>query len=176
MKKVLSILLTASAIAFAGCSEGENNEDAEGDATEETSNEEANITIEWNVPEGAILAVADIDIMGMACQMNCVNKVNTSITGLEGVKDCSIDFDPDAEIDRATVTFDPNKVSENQLIEAVTGIADGAYSILTINVVEAKSDANSSDSSDDGESASLNDNTSSSLTLPNIIEVFYSLF
>lgn len=170
MKKILPIVFASMLIGFAACSE-----DAEGGDEGENTEEEANIHVEWNVPEGSTVAVADIDIKGMSCQMNCVNKVNTSLSELNGVASCDIDFDSDKEIDHATVTFDPSVVTEAELIQAVTGIADGAYSITNMEVNASQANSTASDSESE-ETVELNDNTMSGLALPNIIEIFYSLF
>jgi copper ion binding protein len=53
-----------------------------------------------------------IAIEGMSCQ-HCVKRVEKALTGLEGVKDSTV------EVGSAKVTFDETKVQQKEIEEAI---------------------------------------------------------
>ncbi len=63
---------------------------------------------------------ATYSVDGMMCAMNCPQKVNKALEGVEGVKSCKVDF----ETQTATVVFDNEKINSEAI---ATTIAKGTY-------------------------------------------------
>ena len=54
-------------------------------------------------------------VEGMMCNKNCPMKVKQSLTGVDGVKMCQVDF----ESKTATVTFDDEKISREKIADTI---------------------------------------------------------
>ncbi len=62
-----------------------------------------------------------LDIEGMTCA-GCVSRVEKSLSRVDGVSGCAVNL----ATDEATVTFDPNRVQVDDLVDAVSSIGYGA--------------------------------------------------
>ena len=65
-------------------------------------------------------STATYRVEGMMCAMNCPQKVNDSLNGVDGIKSCKVDF----ESKTATVIFDNEKIDSEKIAET---IAKGTY-------------------------------------------------
>ncbi len=79
-------------------------------------------------------ASATLYIEGMSCQKMCVSKINKTLADIEGVEVTEVDFDTERPIDHFTVSFDEDKLTEQDLIKAVQGIAGGVYKVKNVEV------------------------------------------
>lgn len=78
--------------------------------------------------------VADLSISGMSCEMMCGGSIRKALAKLPGVDATEIVFDADQAVDHALVTYDPDQVSEQALIDAVHGLHDGQYKVSAIAI------------------------------------------
>lgn len=78
--------------------------------------------------------IADLSISGMSCEMMCGGSIRKALAKLPGVDATEIVFDEDEALDHAVVTFDPAKVSEQALIDAVHALHDGQYKVASIAI------------------------------------------
>ena len=65
-------------------------------------------------------STATYRVEGMMCAMNCPQKVNDSLNGVDGIKSCKVDF----ESKTATVIFDNEKIDSDKIAKT---IARGTY-------------------------------------------------
>ena len=56
-----------------------------------------------------------IKVDGMQCSYSCVGKVNSAVQKLDGVKECTVDFDKGI----ATVVFDDQKLKTKDIVEGL---------------------------------------------------------
>jgi len=56
-----------------------------------------------------------IKVDGMQCSYSCVGKVNSVVQKLDGVKECTVDFDKGI----ATVVFDDQKLKTKDIVEGL---------------------------------------------------------
>ena len=69
-------------------------------------------------------------VEGMMCGVNCPQKVNNSLDGVEGIKSCSVDFASKT----ATVVFDDEKINSDKIAKT---IAKGTYyKVMDLNKKE----------------------------------------
>ena len=67
---------------------------------------------------------------GMMCAINCPQKVNDSLNGVDGIKSCKVDF----ESKTATVIFDDKKIDSDKIAKT---IAKGTYyKVMDVNKKE----------------------------------------
>tara|TARA_Y100000780_G_C13444345_1_gene324645 strand:- start:81 stop:401 length:321 start_codon:yes stop_codon:yes gene_type:complete len=75
-------------------------------------------------------STATYRVEGMMCAMNCPQKVNDSLNGMDGIKSCKVDF----ESKTATVVFDNEKIDSDKIAKT---IARGTYyKVMDVNKKE----------------------------------------
>ena len=75
-------------------------------------------------------STATYRVDGMMCAMNCPQKVNDSLNGVDGIKSCKVDF----ESKTATVIFDNEKIDSEKIAKT---IAKGTYyKVMDLNKKE----------------------------------------
>ena len=93
-------------------------------------------------------AVANLEIDGMACEVMCGGKIKETLAGMTGVVSCDLDFDKKL----ATVKFDNNSTSKNDMISVIQELNEGQFKVLssdekTLNNDEEVFNSNSSEQS-----------------------------
>ena len=75
-------------------------------------------------------STATYRVEGMMCAMNCPQKINDSLNGVDGIKSCKVDF----ESKTATVIFDNKKIDSEKIAKT---IAKGTYyKVMDLNKQE----------------------------------------
>ena len=75
-------------------------------------------------------STATYRVEGMMCSMNCPEKVNDSLNGMDGIKSCNVDF----ESKTAIVVFDDEKIDSDKIAKT---IAKGTYyKVMDVNKKE----------------------------------------
>lgn len=164
-------------ILILSCSESDNQETkAEVDVPEIT-------VVEMEGDESKHLA--SLDISGMSCEKMCVNAVSKKLRETEGVKEVKVEFKKDRDLNFAHVDYDESVVSAEELIQAVHGIANGAYQVKNAKVekhilIDAREEEEHSDTLDLEAYVPTNTkdfaSSSSTIIFPNIFDVFFGLF
>ena len=75
-------------------------------------------------------STATYRVEGMMCAINCPQKVNDSLNGVDGIKSCKVDF----ESKTATIIFDDEKIESDKIAKI---IARGTYyKVMDVNKKE----------------------------------------
>lgn len=121
MMRLLTIIL-AVFFGFSSCSESSSTQ-AENEASTQFDD---------------VVVVADsktkLAVDGMMCEMGCVSAIQKELRSTPGVASATVNF----EGNYAMVEFDSKLVDENQLIAAIEGIGDHAYSAKIFEEVSGK--------------------------------------
>lgn len=121
--------------------------------------------------------VMTMEVNGMMCKMNCGGSIRKALKGTGGVTRVEFDFEDGRETNVAKISFDSKLVNEQQMMEAVTSLYDGQYTIGNTAVSditeEVKVDENET-ASDDEES--VVEAATSFIELPNLIDLFKGIF
>ena len=106
-KKAIFLLLAISATLIISCS----------------INDEKGKTkdLKSDVPRMAKMETVSLAISGMTCQIGCAKVIQSKLSKKEGVADAVVVFTDSI----ATITFDSNKTSTENLSSFITGIAGG---------------------------------------------------
>jgi mercuric ion binding protein len=68
----------------------------------------------------------EVDIKGMTCEIGCARTIESKLSKVDGISYSKVDF----ESGKGQFTFDENKLSENEIISKINGIAGGdLYSV-----------------------------------------------
>lgn len=73
---------------------------------------------------------ATFQIEGMTCALGCAKMIEGKLTGLQGVKEATVDFDSKT----ATVVFDDAKQNGESLTQTVQKIANGSYKVENLDI------------------------------------------
>lgn len=103
--------------------------------------------IEYVTNADAAESVAKLEIDGMTCEHGCVASIKQKVGALPGVTSVDVNF----EEDLATVTFNPAKISEKEIISEIQRINDQQYTVTKATVEQAKANPKAS-SMNDGKS------------------------
>jgi len=82
-----------------------------------------------------IKTVAKMSIVGMMCAEGCGGKIQQDLRALPGVVGTELEFTDGAPENTVKVEFDPEVTDEKKLIECVSAIADGKYSVSKVEVL-----------------------------------------
>jgi copper chaperone CopZ len=114
---------------------------------------------------------ANIQIDGMMCEIACGGKIKKELYELEGVSKAEIAYHDGDEADFAVVEYDPEVLSESELIASITSIADGElYAVPKMEVTQFTPVM----SNGDNVSASDEANMSVGFRIPGILELLKS--
>ena len=75
-------------------------------------------------------STATYRVEGMMCGVNCPQKVNNSLDGVEGIKSCSVDFSSKT----ATVVFDDEKIDSDKIAKTIS--KGTYYKVMDLNKKE----------------------------------------
>ena len=60
--------------------------------------------------------ISDFSVKGMMCGVGCIKKINNTINGIDGVKNCDVNF----EKERMQITYDDELVNDEMIINALS--------------------------------------------------------
>ena len=127
------------------------------------------------VPAGSeMVYTASIGIEGMTCSVGCAGAIESKLASMDGVASCEVDF----EGKTAHVTYDESKVNDKAMVGTITGIADGMYSVTSVNIekpVAGTGDASGSDETASDDESALNVQAPA-IKVPNIFDLFSRLY
>ncbi|MBG7630311.1 MAG: heavy-metal-associated domain-containing protein [Bacteroidetes bacterium] len=81
----------------------------------------------------------EVEIEGMTCEIGCARTIQSKLSKMEGVTFSKVDF----ESKKGQFTYDANKISQNDIVKKINGIAGGdLYSVTkTEELSEIKKDS-----------------------------------
>ena len=72
-------------------------------------------------------STATYRVEGMMCAVNCPQKVNDSLDGVDGIKSCKVDFASKT----ATIVFDDEKIDSNKISKTIANAT--YYKVIDLN-------------------------------------------
>ncbi len=78
---------------------------------------------------------AAIVIEGMSCEMACVSAVNKTMKGLEGTSNIDMHFDASLTLDTCYVDFNAEKITPNDMIQAIQETNGGLYKVKSVEII-----------------------------------------
>jgi copper chaperone CopZ len=130
------------------------------------------------ITSGAPMAIADLGIEGMSCEMMCGGSIKKVLAQLPGIASTEIQFIEGDERDHAIVTYDESKVSDTEMVKAIQALHDGQYKVLSVNITKqvlgtaADHDGGNAEQEEPGVSVEL---PTSDVILPSIITLLTSV-
>lgn len=164
MKKI--VFFTILATVLVACQSGEKAE------AEEVQNIEATLETAEVVPN----QIATIEVDGMTCVMGCGGTIRTSLMETNAISAVEFDFEMGREVNTATITFDKNQISLNEMVELLAKINDGQFTtgetkLSNLPETHVEESNNSTSSSE-----ALIEASTSRFEMPNLLDIFSGLF
>ena len=128
MKNLLTTLILA--IVFFSCNE----------VKKEKKNEKSEVKTEVKTEEvAANYKSIEVEIEGMTCEIGCARLIQSKLSKVDGITYTKVDF----ESKKGQFTYDSNKISQNDIVKKINGIAGGdLYSVTkTEELSEIKKDS-----------------------------------
>jgi copper chaperone CopZ len=101
-----------------------------------TSCSEPSAEVSHTEMQGAVdKTVAKLQVEGMMCEVACAGKIAKELNKVSGVASVSVDFVESGALNVAEVEYNPDQVSESDLINCVEKIAGGIYDVKSIEVI-----------------------------------------
>ena len=124
MKNLLTTLILA--IVFFSCNE----------VKKEKKNEKSEVKTE---EVAANYKSIEVEIEGMTCEIGCARLIQSKLSKVDGITYTKVDF----ESKKGQFTYDSNKISQNDIVKKINGIAGGdLYSVTkTEELSEIKKDS-----------------------------------
>jgi len=121
----LGLVALIGGIFLVGCKSETKKEAEQSQAVEQVES----VATETNEVAGN-MEQATFQIEGMTCALGCAKMIEGKLSGLQGVKEATVDFDTKT----ATVVFDDAKQNGASLTQTVQKIANGAYTVENLEV------------------------------------------
>lgn len=135
MNRRKHILALAAALVIMGCGRTAA-------PVEETLAQVQRTVTEVAITAGEPVAIADLSIEGMSCEMACGGAIRKALAKL-GVDGTEIKMAEAEGPDHAVVTYDATKVSDEQMINAIQAIHDGQFKVVAVSITkQVKGSAN----------------------------------
>lgn len=93
--------------------------------------------------------VARIGVEGMMCEIACGGKIRKELSELKGVASADVEFVDGQPTNYAVVEYNPNLISEAEMVQCVNGIADGLYHVKEVEVTHYIPTANAEGGSEE---------------------------
>ena len=161
MKKVLYFTI-ASAVLFS-C-ENQPVESNIDHSTEEVS--EKAVVVEPN-------QLATIEVKGMECVMACGGSIKKALRKTQGVSNIEFDFEMGREFNIATISYDENVVTMDEMKALILDLNNEQFSIGNLATEEIHAKANCSENTAHKSSSEAKIEVSnSSFEMPNLVDLF----
>ena len=70
-----------------------------------------------------------IEVTGMVCEKGCGGSIRKEMIATNGVTKCSFDFEDEREVNVATISFDDSKITEEEIILALTTMNEHQFTV-----------------------------------------------
>jgi len=80
-------------------------------------------------PKIDVNTILTIEIGGMTCEMGCGSSIRKELKATGGVERVKYDFLEGRKVQTATISFDKNKVSKDQMIGIITHMNDKQFTV-----------------------------------------------
>jgi copper chaperone CopZ len=121
MKKILYVGIVVSLIAACESS-SEQSKSSDSSAKSEKMDEKELVSV---IPNRKLT----LEVDGMVCEMGCGGTIREELKSTGGVARCSFDFKGENVPSTATIEFDKDKISVDQIAKMIKQLNDGQFSV-----------------------------------------------
>ena len=171
---ILSMSLVACESANTSTEDGKSlTEKKKDNKNKENKDEIAEVKV---VVEPNRLLTMELD--GMVCSMGCGGSIRKELNATGAIADCDFDFEDERTTNVATIQFDKDKITADEIVKIVSEMNDGQFSIgktASEEFIAAPTVKEVKTSSRKTSDAKIRVVSSSSFQVPNIFDLFSGL-
>ncbi len=144
-------------------------------SSEKKDNDEANVDASTEVAAVIPNRVLTMEIDGMVCEMGCGGSIRKELKNEGGVARVEFDFEDERATNIAKISFDKNAVTVDELINAVTKLNNGQFTVGETNSENLETtNTSGGDNSSSGEESSTSVSVEHT-KLPNLLDLLSGL-
>jgi Cu+-exporting ATPase len=117
-----------------------------------------------------------VEIEGMVCEMGCGGSIRKDLKAAGGVSDVTFDYKEDRNTNFVAVTYDSQRITEQEMIERLSNLNDGQFTVGEKESeefqVEKSNEKNEAKSSEDSK---IDVASSSGFEIPNLLDLLSGL-
>lgn len=112
-----------------------------------------------------------IEVKGMSCEMGCGGSIRKELKATGGVERVEFDFVEGEEVQTAKISFDTNKVTEDEMVEIITSMNDKQFTVKKSSSENISSSTTTSTTSTQESEEGKVKISSTSFALPNLFGI-----
>lgn len=116
-----------------------------------------------------------MEIEGMTCEMGCGGSIRKELKGTGGVARVEFDFKEGKEIQTAKISFDSNKISEEEMVKIVDSMNEDQFAVGKTNSIDLENTNSNAVPSNKSEKPNV-ELSETSFALPNLFDILANLF
>lgn len=152
-----------------------------------TSTEKTEVAVESKpLPQLAQVEVTPNRVMtmqidGMVCQMGCGGSIRKELKGTEAIANCEFDFEDGRETNTATISFDKEKISADEIIKIVSEMNEKQFTIGDVSTtvlenIPGHEDVTTPETTSEKDAAtSVEISSTTGIQLPNLFDLLSEL-
>jgi copper chaperone CopZ len=116
-----------------------------------------------------------MEIDGMVCEMGCGGSIRKDLKATGGVSGVQFDFEDERETNIATISFDKDLISVDEMIKRISELQDGQFTIgatSSESIDEVSTNETSSTSSSESSKVNV---SSKNVEMPNFLDLLSGL-
>jgi copper chaperone CopZ len=118
---------------------------------------------------------ATIEIEGMTCEMGCGGSIRKELKATGGVERVQYDFVEGRDVNTATISFDKDKVTLDEMIKIITTMNENQFTVGKTSSTDIETPTTSNEAptkKDNTEKVSMSE---TSFQIPNLIDILSNL-
>lgn len=117
-----------------------------------------------------------MEVEGMVCKMGCGGSIRKGLKATKGVSDVKFDFVEDRVSNIATISFDTNIISAEEMVKIVTELNDGQFKVGSISSEDLQAVSTVEEHNSGSTEDPVIEISTSRVKMPNLLDLFSGLF
>jgi len=118
--------------------------------------------------------VLSMEVDGMVCEMGCGGTLRKELKALGGVSSVEFDFEDERATNVATISFDKDIISVDEMIKAVSSTSDGQFTVGKTSTEKLETTTSSVESTSSSENSTVEVSTTRT-EMPNLLDLISGL-
>lgn len=116
-----------------------------------------------------------MEVDGMVCQMGCGGSIRKALKGTGAVSNIEFDFEDERATNVATISFDKNKVTQDELVKLVSDLNDGQFTVGEVSSEALSKEIVHEDHDHSSAETHEVEMSSSNFQMPNLLDLLSGL-
>ena len=119
-------------------------------------------------------SILTMEVDGMVCEMGCGGTLRKELKAIGGVSSVEFDFEDERATNVATISFDNNIITVEEMIKAVSSASDGQFTVGETSTKKLETTSSAVESSSSSEKSNVEVVTTTT-EMPNLLDLISGL-